>query len=205
MKLGTTDLRVYKTRTGIKESLIELLEEKPLSEITVTELSAKAVINRKTFYRHYQTVNDVVIELQKDVIDEMLGDLHQNDIGQRDTAVLLRQISLYIRKNKDVIKRITLHNPDLFFNGHIKNSLMEAILLSVKKYTVSTSEKEQKYITDFMVAGLTALYVEWFRGGCRDDNEMLLTAEKLVVNGISSYLPEESVFILRENPGEETP
>ena len=47
-----TDLRIVKTRTNIKNSLIDLLAEKNVSKITVTELAEKAMINRKTFYRH---------------------------------------------------------------------------------------------------------------------------------------------------------
>lgn len=198
MKLGTTDLRVYKTRSGIKESLIELLEEKPLSEITVTELSSRAVINRKTFYRHYQTINDVVLELEADILEEMLGDIRQNDIGQTDTHTLLRQIGRYIRKNADIIRKITYHTPDILSSGHLKDMLLEAIMLSVTKYTVNTNEKEQKYIADFMLAGVTALYIEWYRSGCPDDEEMLSTAERLIASGISSYLSDESVDMTDE-------
>ena len=43
-----TDLRIVKTRTNIKNSLIDLLAEKNVSKITVTELAEKAMINRKT-------------------------------------------------------------------------------------------------------------------------------------------------------------
>lgn len=45
MDANVTDLRIVKTRTNIKNSLIDLLAEKNVSKITVTELSEKAMIN----------------------------------------------------------------------------------------------------------------------------------------------------------------
>ena len=49
MDANVTDLRIVKTRTNIKNSLIDLLAEKNVSKITVTELAEKAMINRKPF------------------------------------------------------------------------------------------------------------------------------------------------------------
>ena len=44
-----TDKRIVKSRRSIFESIVSLLKEKPLSQITVTELCGTALINRKTF------------------------------------------------------------------------------------------------------------------------------------------------------------
>ena len=69
MDANVTDLRIVKTRTNIKNSLIDLLAEKNVSKITVTELAEKAMINRKTFYRHYHTVQDVVDDINYDIVN----------------------------------------------------------------------------------------------------------------------------------------
>lgn len=46
---GEGDLRVRRTRTHLKEAFIELMAERPMNKISVTELSNRAEINRKTF------------------------------------------------------------------------------------------------------------------------------------------------------------
>ena len=51
-----TDLRVIKTRQAIRIALISLLSEKELSDITISELSARAQVNRKTFYYHFEDI-----------------------------------------------------------------------------------------------------------------------------------------------------
>ena len=44
------------TKKAIKESLRKLLEERPLSRITVKDIAATCGINRNTFYYHYQDI-----------------------------------------------------------------------------------------------------------------------------------------------------
>lgn len=61
---GTEDLRVQKTMTAIKESFEALICEKEYNEITVTELCARAKINKKTFYHYYPTLDDLLAEMQ---------------------------------------------------------------------------------------------------------------------------------------------
>ena len=61
---GTEDLRIQKTVTAIKESFEELICEKQYPEITVTELCARAMINKKTFYHYYPTLDDLLAEMQ---------------------------------------------------------------------------------------------------------------------------------------------
>ncbi len=53
------DRRTAYTRMVIKDSLMQLLEKKHLSEITVKELCELAQINRATFYRNYMDIYDV--------------------------------------------------------------------------------------------------------------------------------------------------
>ena len=61
---GTEDLRVQKTIAAIKESFEELICEKNFHEIRVTELCARAKINKKTFYHYYPTLDDLLAEMQ---------------------------------------------------------------------------------------------------------------------------------------------
>ena len=44
------------TKKAIKETFIALLEERPLSDITVKDIVGKCGINRNSFYYHYQDI-----------------------------------------------------------------------------------------------------------------------------------------------------
>jgi len=53
MKSNKLDRRVKYTRMVLKESFINLLEKKDISQITIKEICEDADINRATFYAHY--------------------------------------------------------------------------------------------------------------------------------------------------------
>lgn len=55
----------------ICDALMELLDEKPLDKITVTDISNRADVSRGTFYLHYEKVGDVISELQDAYIEQM--------------------------------------------------------------------------------------------------------------------------------------
>lgn len=58
--MNSFDARVRYTRRMIETSFLELLEEKPVSRITVTQLCERAQINRATFYKHYLDIPDLL-------------------------------------------------------------------------------------------------------------------------------------------------
>ena len=45
---------------AIGDALLELLEEKSLSEVNIKELCAQAHVSRPTFYRHFDAIDDVL-------------------------------------------------------------------------------------------------------------------------------------------------
>lgn len=60
-----------RSRKLICHALLELLDEKPLEKITVTDITTRADVNRGTFYLHYSSVNEVISELQDGYIAKM--------------------------------------------------------------------------------------------------------------------------------------
>lgn len=57
------DLRVTKTLDAIDTSFRALMLEKGFAAITVKELCERARINKKTFYRYYETLDDLLAEV----------------------------------------------------------------------------------------------------------------------------------------------
>ena len=51
--------RIKNANDAIQNALIELLEQKPLSEITVKEICGKADVNRQSFYYYYADITDL--------------------------------------------------------------------------------------------------------------------------------------------------
>lgn len=64
------DRRQKKSAELITKSLFEILKEKPLDEITISEVAERIAIGRATFYRSFDTVYDVVLYAVDTSIEE---------------------------------------------------------------------------------------------------------------------------------------
>jgi AcrR family transcriptional regulator len=71
------DLRFQKTHRSIREAFKCLLLQKDFKAITVKEISQRANINRKTFYLHYHSIDELLMELEIEFAEQLLDMLRQ--------------------------------------------------------------------------------------------------------------------------------
>jgi len=67
------DRRILRTRTLLREVLLDLASEKPLENITVKELTDTAGLNRGTFYLHYQGIHDFYDQFKNEILEQFHG------------------------------------------------------------------------------------------------------------------------------------
>ena len=65
------DKRIIKTKKAIYQALKELYLENDFEDISITQLTEKANIGRKTFYLHYSSIDDIVDEIVKMLYDNL--------------------------------------------------------------------------------------------------------------------------------------
>ena len=66
--INIKDKRVIKTRTAIIKATVSLISKKNIEQITISEIADLAMINRKTFYSHYNSVYDVLNDIENEII-----------------------------------------------------------------------------------------------------------------------------------------
>ena len=65
--MAHTDLRIVKTKTALQSALLEILEEKNLDDISISEVCRKAKVNRGTFYLHYDHIEGLFAEYFEEI------------------------------------------------------------------------------------------------------------------------------------------
>ena len=80
------DLRIRRTRSAIREAFVALMQEKEYTAITVTDISEMAGINRKTFYAHYETKEQLLSHLIDEMFSDLLGTLMYAKTPAKDLA-----------------------------------------------------------------------------------------------------------------------
>ena len=150
----------------IRQAFVELLKEKDLEKITVTDIITRADINRGTFYAHYQDTRAVIEQIENEIIEKMLeflGEFRYQNFFQNPLPLLLK-VSKYIEEDSEFYR--------ILINSHGS----EQFLVKLKDIFVQHMETDTdipddvKRSPDFMIrvhffaGGLVNLYQVWFRG-----------------------------------------
>lgn len=190
-----SDLRVVKTKRAIQTAVMELLSQKELPRVTISEVCAIAGINRKTFYRHYRAVDDVIAELESEILSQFSESVKS---GIFDLGAVIREISAVISRRREYFTRLLKHNPDLFANGKIKAILCRMVAVALKNVGALEDEATVTAAAEFSVSGVLALYFAWFDGGCEGDLEFLTdVAVKMVTRELAAFVSEDKLSEMR--------
>lgn len=76
------DLRVVKTRRNIEQTFLRLLQDHPFDKITVRMVCEEALVNKGTFYRHYEDKYD----LARKTTDDELQRLHDEILDRAQSV-----------------------------------------------------------------------------------------------------------------------
>lgn len=147
------------TKRMFHESFCELLQEMPKERITVKALCERAELNRSTFYLHYETLDDLICELEQAWIDEHfrnLGYVGENDVT---TAFILRLLTR-IKENSALSRRLL---DDPHFVALYSQSMRAYFLRTIKS---PASPTESDYANVFVLSGGLAVAKMWLDAGC---------------------------------------
>ncbi|MEA5015684.1 MAG: TetR/AcrR family transcriptional regulator [Candidatus Limiplasma sp.] len=144
------DLRYIKTERLIEETYIEL-KKKTRSPVKVGELCKAALINKTTFYTHYETMEALHTQICEKKITAMLDGCPHIDEAFTDTAAFVHEMVKTIQKNAVVIH--ALFGEDITK----QTNMLEACLLN--RYLHGGESQEMKMKIVFAIGGAARLLI----------------------------------------------
>ncbi|MEC4029627.1 TetR/AcrR family transcriptional regulator [Bacillus subtilis] len=162
------DRRSIKTKSAIKHAFLELLQEKEINKITVSELSKEADIGRGTFYLHYKDVFDLYEQIE-DEIFQQLGSIYDASFPSDDPLNILTFIEKtteYIYRNVEIFTLLTKPKMNVLSINKLKEFFKTKMIeeLSMIQSAKSITEIE-KFETTFIVSGVVGIIEEWINNG----------------------------------------
>jgi len=172
-----------RSRRMIREAYMELLKEKDLSKITVTDIITRADLNRATFYAHYPDVRGVTEEIENEIIEKMLEVLKEFQFTSffRNPAPLLLKISRYLEEDTDFYRILVRANGSEIFMEKLKKVFSDHML---NDSDIPESMRQSKMVelrVCYFAGGIVNLYKQWFRGDLNCTlNDIALEVSKLL-------------------------
>lgn len=182
------DRRIRMTKKIIKESLIELMQDYPISKISVKMLCETADINRSTFYSHYADQYDLLKKIQQDAVSEIRHHIANKRFTmdrEEVTIPALINILNYAKDNQTMLTILLGENSDSTIQNEL---LILAREQTPEEFVSPTSPPDHRYLEIYMIAGVVSALREWLNNGCEDDVEsMSITLATLLFQGIGGF------------------
>ncbi|MEC4184827.1 TetR/AcrR family transcriptional regulator [Adlercreutzia sp. R21] len=184
---GTEDLRVQKTIDGIYSAFEDLICEKDFDKITVKELCDRARVNKKTFYRYYPTINDLLAELQDAYYEDFMERTAGMQIPQ-DLKEITREFCMFSARQGKAYERITCAPSYRTMSTDMKERILEERPESPDIDGID-GEEERAMLMAFITESTLAIYRKWVAAGKPVSAErMTEMAISLVCGGVDNLM-----------------
>lgn len=158
------DRRQRRSREAIRTAFSELLMEKPYEQITVTEIARRADRDRKTFYLHYGSIEDLVDEMIEELVQHDVKEIEERCVdedGNFDVGLFYTTLSEMLAANFAMRSNILRHIEPSWLISRMRPVLTKTL---VESDALGLAEALGPYLEVFVpyfCSGLLTLYSQW--------------------------------------------
>ena len=159
------DKRIIKTQKAIKEAFMLLTMDKEIEKITVSDIAEKAFINRSTFYLHYNSVYEVLADIETTTTDTMFEIVNKFDPVQLplNPYPLLKALTEEAEVDPPFGRFISDSKISTTFLPKLKKCFTDKVVEKVMEKFPDSDEKFLQVAVTFMTGGVMDVYVAWLR------------------------------------------
>ena len=154
--------RVRMTKRMMKNALMDLLDEKPLEKITVTEICKVADVNRSTFYAYYEDIRALMLEIEDEVLEYVtVYSENFNDYTDKKMLEVFEEFFDYVKENAKIFRVLVVRHDNGNFNRRMLDTIMEKYKMSLE----CNGELPARYTYIYSVNGVIGILGEWIDSG----------------------------------------
>ena len=169
------------TKEIIARTFTELLDEKPMSKVTVKDIVERCGVNRNTFYYHFRDIPDVVEFILKKKWDEIL------EAPQEKASILecMEEMAALVRSNRKLMLNVyksVKRDTFLFYMNEVATYIItEYFDKNMNEFNLD--KREIQMLIKYYKCLFIGILMEWLDHGLEDDlgaeiREMLQLLER---------------------------
>ena len=183
------DRRVIRTRKAIMSAFDRLVSSKG-EKITVSAIAREAGIDRKTFYLHYKSVDDLANHKAEEALEQILAVFKAEGIGKsfpERIHIILSEVNNILTSNIAVYSSIASRLTTDQALRHFEQAAGPALMHSGFNTDVMTVPQSHMRL-QFFIAGSISLYSTWLKS---DHSQPIETVSNAIEEAIWSGRPRE--------------
>ena len=182
--MNENDRRTRRTQKLIRDNFIDLMEQKPINEITIQEITDKADINRRTFYLHFTDIYDLLSKTEYYVMNHFAQMLINFEAPTNNEVIgpeFFRTVMAYIGENQRMIG-VLCQNPD----SKLMQKLIELTITNGKKVIPFVHPENSDYILNYCCWGMVGVLHTALRQGKFDTTKLSDLADNLLTSTLKA-------------------
>jgi AcrR family transcriptional regulator len=176
-----TDLRIIKTNNTLYDALINLLKEKTFEEIKVSDICQKALVNRSTFYAHFNDKYELFMSLINSLKESLQKELKSiEETNLKDYYLKMIEVFLnHIEGKEQIYKSILINNRSSIIMDMIYDTITEDIN---QKVTKNDKDVPNEIFTAYYLGAIVNTGIEWFKNDKKySKDQMIEYLDRLMV------------------------
>lgn len=152
------DKRIRKTQKALKQTMLHLLQEKQIENITVTDICVDSEIVRRTFYAHYTDKYDLIEHIMNDYISDFIEICHFKE----NVDFTLGNIKWfqYLYENRKVFNTLFRSSISSLFNRKIENIINEQIELKLREELINNNLSKETLLK-FLTSAVLGVMIDF--------------------------------------------
>lgn len=164
--------RRRESQEKLEKAFVELLQNREIKDITVSDLIKITRLNRSTFYANYLDIFDLADKTRQRLENDFSNLFADYDyFSERSGALKMFQ---HIKENQ------------IFYQTYFKLCYDDKHLISIydpKRAEVEHMDSNIRYHIEFFRNGLNAIIKLWLAGGCKESPEEMAEVLKMEYRG----------------------
>lgn len=172
---GRTDHTLVKD--CIFTSLMMLMDQKKFEDITITEITQKAGVSRMTYYRLYNSKEDILIQHLSEVSRSLTQKLEKSSPIPPEQLYL--QFFTLFQKHSSLIEHLAEAN---LLNLLLDHFMEVTHCLNENTWDPQENDEHTKYRLRFQSGGLFSMLLHWIETGQKESPEEMAKLAADIIN-----------------------
>lgn len=179
------DLRITKTKKLLYEALLKEMETKAFEDIKVNDLCTISMINRSTFYSHYNDKYDLFVDLLNTLKKELFDKLDENKfiVSTKEYYMeLIRLLLDHLEEHKKIYYSIILSNRNSLVIDIILDTTIKDINKRLNISNINRNSVPSDVIINFYLGAVSMVGLNYLKS----DNKY---SKQDIINYLSVLIP----------------
>ncbi|WP_414506707.1 TetR-like C-terminal domain-containing protein [Streptomyces sp. NEAU-L66] len=190
MPVQQSDRRSRRSRTAMESALLELIGDRDLSQISVSDVTGRADVHRSTFYEHYTDVHDLAASACTEMFDQLLsatsalsvtgdsseGDSSEGDSSKEGSHPSLTAMFAHVAEHRALYEALLGADGSARVINHLLQRMTESIRPRLSAQLTDSEGGTDDSAAAFVSGALLGAIADWLHRGCPGTPERFATA-----------------------------